>query len=40
MLYVRADGNGEIGMGHIMRCISIAKEIVSKGKEITFLISH
>ena len=39
MLYVRADGNGEIGMGHIMRCISIAKEIVSKGKEITFLIA-
>ena len=39
MLYVRADGNSEIGMGHIMRCISIAKEIVSKGQEIKFLIA-
>lgn len=25
MLYIRADGNMEIGMGHVMRCLSIAE---------------
>lgn len=25
MLYIRADGNAEIGMGHVMRCLSIAE---------------
>lgn len=39
MLYVRADGNSKIGMGHIMRCLSIAKEIVSRGYEVRFLLA-
>jgi len=26
-LFIRADGNGEIGMGHIMRCLTIADAI-------------
>ena len=39
MLYVRADGNGKIGMGHIMRCVSIAKEIMKKGYEVKFLLA-
>ncbi|MCD8039666.1 MAG: UDP-2,4-diacetamido-2,4,6-trideoxy-beta-L-altropyranose hydrolase [Lachnospiraceae bacterium] len=26
-LYIRADGNAEIGMGHIMRCLSIAEAV-------------
>lgn len=25
MLYIRADGNAEIGMGHVMRCLSVAE---------------
>ncbi|MDE7417271.1 MAG: hypothetical protein K2N44_13395 [Lachnospiraceae bacterium] len=25
MLYIRADGNTEIGMGHVMRCLSVAE---------------
>ena len=39
MLYVRADGNSKIGMGHIMRCISIAKEVINKGYEVKFLLA-
>lgn len=39
MLYVRADGNSKIGMGHIMRCLSIAKEIAGRGQEIIFLLA-
>lgn len=27
MIFIRADGNKNIGMGHIMRCLSIAREI-------------
>ena len=32
MLYIRADGNSIIGMGHIMRCMSIADAIVDIDK--------
>lgn len=32
MLYIRADGNTDIGMGHIMRCLSVA-EAVAAGRE-------
>lgn len=39
MLYIRADGNRNIGMGHIMRCLSISKEVLLKGKDVTFLIA-
>ena len=39
MLYIRADGNSKIGMGHIMRCLSIAKEIVSRGCDVQFLLA-
>ena len=28
MLYIRADGNTDIGMGHVMRCLSIAEAAV------------
>ena len=38
-MYVRADGNSKIGMGHIMRCLSIAKEIMSRGYDVKFLIA-
>lgn len=33
MFYVRADGNTQIGMGHIMRCLSIAEAALALGKE-------
>lgn len=39
MLYIRADGNSKIGMGHIMRCVSIAGEIVKRGYEVKFLLA-
>lgn len=39
MIYVRADGNGRIGMGHIMRCIAISKEIRELGEEVTFILA-
>ncbi len=25
MLYIRADGNTGIGMGHVMRCLAVAE---------------
>lgn len=33
MFYIRADGNTQIGMGHIMRCLSIAEAALVLGKE-------
>lgn len=39
MLYVRADGNSKIGMGHIMRCVSIVGELMKRGLDVKFLIA-
>lgn len=41
MLYIRADGNTQIGMGHIMRCLSIAEAAVALGVEFksVFLVA-
>ena len=39
MIYIRTDGNGEIGTGHIMRCLSIAQEYRRQGGEAIFLIA-
>lgn len=39
MLYFRVDGNSEIGMGHIMRCISIADSAKKNGYQSTFIMS-
>ena len=38
-LYVRADADGKIGTGHIMRCIALAQAWQDQGGEVTF-ISH
>ena len=38
-LYIRADADGKIGTGHIMRCIALAQAWQDQGGEITFL-SH
>lgn len=32
MLYIRADGNTQIGMGHVMRCLSIAEAAADLGE--------
>ena len=38
MIFFRADGNGEIGAGHVMRCLSIALE-ASKCEKILFVMA-
>ena len=37
MFYIRADGNEKIGMGHIMRCLTIAEQLRCRGEEVLFL---
>ncbi len=39
MIVFRADGNGEIGSGHIMRCLSIAEEARERGACCRFLLA-
>ncbi len=39
MIYFRTDANPTIGMGHIMRCMSIACELQSLGELVTFILS-
>ena len=39
MYYFRADGNENIGLGHIMRCCAVAEELVNHGKEVMFIIA-
>ena len=36
MFLFRADGNEKVGTGHIMRCLSIADSLKSKGEEAVF----
>ena len=37
MFYIRADGNEKIGMGHIMRCLTVADALRKQGEEVLFL---
>ncbi len=39
MIGIRVDSNSIIATGHMMRCITIAKAVVSKGGSVTFFIS-
>ena len=39
MIYIRADANRCIGVGHIMRCMSIADAIKKIGEKVCFLVA-
>ena len=39
MIAIRADCNSEIGMGHVMRSLSVADAIKSLGEEVCFIVS-
>jgi UDP-2,4-diacetamido-2,4,6-trideoxy-beta-L-altropyranose hydrolase len=39
MILFRADGNEQIGMGHIMRCLTIADAFQRKGNECLFVLA-
>ncbi len=39
MFIIRADANPSLGMGHIMRCLSIADSIKDNGKDIVFILA-
>lgn len=38
-LYIRADANHVLGIGHVMRCSSIAEEWIGRGGECVFLVA-
>lgn len=40
MICIRADGNQQIGTGHIMRCLSLADALREQGGEITFVTAE
>lgn len=37
MIWIRADGGKTLGMGHIMRCCSVAQQLVLWGQRVLFL---
>ena len=39
MIYIRVDANKKIGMGHMMRCISIAEALIIEGEKVCFLVA-
>lgn len=39
MIWIRADANGQIGTGHVMRCLCVAGELKRLGAQVCFLVS-
>lgn len=39
MIWIRVDGNHEIGMGHIMRCLSVAEAMQQLGQDVCFVVA-
>ena len=39
MIYIRADMNGVIATGHVMRCLAVADAARDMGEETTFLLA-
>ncbi len=39
MIFIRTDANETIAAGHMMRCITVAEEMIGIGHETTFLLS-
>lgn len=39
MIGIRADANEVVATGHIMRCITIAKQLKNRGKEVIFFLA-
>lgn len=39
MIGIRVDANQKIAMGHVMRCLSIAKQLRTRGEDVKFWIS-
>ena len=39
ILYIRVDGNEQIGTGHIMRCLAIAETLRRNKTDVVFIVA-
>lgn len=39
VIFIRVDANEQIATGHVMRCATIAKELIEKDQEVYFLVA-